>query len=85
MNPDDIKKLIENGLPDCDIKVEGNDGSHFQTTIIGEIFEGKTPVQKQKLVYATLGDKITSGEIHALTIKAYTPKEWETAKKLQIF
>ena len=83
MDPNEIKKLIENGMPDCDVNVDG-DGSHFQATVIGAVFEGKTPVQKQKLVYATLGDKITSGEIHALTIKAYTPKEWETAKKLQI-
>lgn len=83
MEPNEIKKLIEKDFPDCEISVEG-DGSHFQATVVGSVFEGKSPLQKQKLVYASLGDKITSGEIHAMTIKAYTQKEWETAKKLQL-
>ena len=83
MDPQEVKKLIEAELPDCNIIVEG-DGSHFMATVVGAIFEGKSPVQKQKLVYATVADKITSGEIHALTIKAYTTEEWEKVKKLQI-
>jgi len=36
------------------------------------------------MVYGTLGDRITSGAIHALSIKAYTPAEWEKASKLKI-
>jgi len=83
MDPKDIKTLIEAGLAECEATVEG-DGSHYNAIVVGVIFEGKSLVAKQKLVYATLGDKITSGEIHALTIKAYTPKEWDTAKKLLV-
>jgi acid stress-induced BolA-like protein IbaG/YrbA len=83
MDPQDIKKLIETGLTGCEATVEG-DGSHYKAVVVDPVFEGKSPIEKQKLVYATLGDKITNGEIHALTIKAYTPKEWETAKKLLI-
>jgi acid stress-induced BolA-like protein IbaG/YrbA len=41
-------------------------------------------VKKQQKVYATLGDKITSGEVHALTIKTYTSDEWAKAQKLQV-
>ncbi len=80
MDPDDIKKLIEAGIADCEATVEG-DGSHYKAIVVGVVFERKSLVAKQKLVYATLGDKITNGEIHALTINAYTPTEWETAKK----
>lgn len=83
MSPDDIKKLIETGIADCEATVE-SDGSHYKATVVGAVFERKSLVAKQKLVYATLGDKITNGEIHALTIKTYTPTEWETAKKLLI-
>jgi acid stress-induced BolA-like protein IbaG/YrbA len=36
------------------------------------------------MVYGTVTDRITSGELHALTIKAYTPAEWEKARELQI-
>ncbi|RKZ98638.1 MAG: BolA family transcriptional regulator, partial [Gammaproteobacteria bacterium] len=35
-------------------------------------------------IYATVNSQITSGAIHALSIKAYTPKEWATASKLLI-
>ncbi len=83
MNPEDVKKLIEAGLPDCEINVTG-DGSHFDATVVGEVFAGLSPVKKQQLVYATMSDKITSGEVHALSIKTYTPDEWATASKLQI-
>ncbi len=83
MEPQDVQALIQAGLPDCEVKVEG-DGSHFEAVVIGEVFDGLSLVKKQQKVYATLGDKITSGEVHALTIKAYTPAEWEKAQKLMV-
>ncbi len=83
MNPEDVQKMIEAGLPDCEVKVTG-DGSHFDAVVIGEVFDGMSLVKKQQKVYATLGDKITSGEVHALTIKTFTPSEWEKAQKLQV-
>lgn len=83
MNPEDVKQRIAAGLPDCEITVTG-DGSHFEVVAVGEVFAGLTPVKKQQLVYGTVNDLITSGELHALTIKAYTSAEWEQARKLQI-
>ena len=83
MNPEEVQKMIAGGLPDCEVKVTG-DGSHFDATVIGEMFEGMSAVKKQQTVYKTLGDKITSGEVHALTIKAMTPAEYEQAMKLQV-
>jgi acid stress-induced BolA-like protein IbaG/YrbA len=83
MSPEEVKQLIEAGLPGCDVTVTG-DGSHFDAIVVGEVFEGLSPVKKQQMVYGTVTDKITSGELHALTIKAYTPDEWATARKLQI-
>jgi acid stress-induced BolA-like protein IbaG/YrbA len=41
-------------------------------------FEGKTPVQRQRLVYDALESAMGS-EIHALSMKTLTPAEW-TAK-----
>lgn len=82
MTPEVIKNLIEEGLPGCEVTVTG-DGSHFDARVIGDMFEGQSPVNKQRLVYDTLGDRITSGEIHALSIKTFTPAEWEKAKHLQ--
>jgi len=83
MDPEQVKKLIEAGLPGCEVMVKG-DGSHFDAIVVGEVFTGQSPVKQQQLVYATVNDHITSGELHALSIKTYTPEQWEKAKKLQI-
>lgn len=83
MDPEEVKKLILAGLPDCEVTVSG-DGSHFDAIVVGEVFADKSMVQQQKLVYATVNDRITSGELHALTIKTYTPEKWAKAQKLQV-
>ena len=83
MTPEEVQTMIQAGLPDCEVKVQG-DGSHFEAVVIGEVFDGLSLVKKQQKVYATLGDKITSGEVHALTIKTYTADEYAKAQKLQV-
>jgi acid stress-induced BolA-like protein IbaG/YrbA len=83
MDPEEVKRLILAGLPDCEVRVKG-DGSHFDAIVIGEIFADKSLVKQQQLVYATVNDKIASGALHALSIKTYTPADWAKASKLQV-
>ncbi len=47
---------------------------HFEVEIVSEAFEGKTLIQRHRLVYDALDD-IMNTEIHALSIKASTPAE----------
>lgn len=75
MQNNEVQKLIEDGMPDAEVRVSG-EGCDFQAVVITPAFEGKLPVARQKMVYATLGDLITSGALHAVTIKAYTPEQW---------
>lgn len=75
MTPDEIKALIEAGIPGSSVTVTG-DGGKFEATVVSAEFEGKTMLAEQKMVYATVNKEITSGALHALTIKAYTPEEW---------
>ena len=83
MDPTEVEKLIKAGLPECDVMVKG-DGSHFDAIVVGAVFEGLSLVKQQQLVYATVVDRISNGQLHALSIKTYTPADWERAKKLQI-
>ena len=83
MQPDEIQKLIESGITDVTATVTGGDG-HFDATVVGDCFDGKSLVQQQKIVYAVLNEHIASGAIHALTIKTYTPEKWKLAQKLQV-
>ncbi|MDD2767998.1 MAG: BolA family transcriptional regulator [Methylococcus sp.] len=52
-------------------------GGHFQATIVSAAFDGKSAVQRHRMVYSALGDMMTN-EIHALSMKALTPSEHQT-------
>ncbi|HET9048245.1 MAG TPA: BolA/IbaG family iron-sulfur metabolism protein [Chiayiivirga sp.] len=74
MNPELIAQLIEAGLPDATASVHGDDGVHFEATVICQAFAGKLPLARHRMVYATLGERM-GGEIHALSLKTLTPDE----------
>lgn len=76
MQPEQVKALLESHLPDCQITVNG-DGSHFDVIVVGDVFEGLSPVRKQQLVYAGLNQQISDGSVHAVNMKTYTRAEWE--------
>lgn len=82
MEIDEIKKLIDSGLPDSRVVVDG-DGRHFVAIVVNECFAGKTMLQQHQLVYETLGNKVGT-DIHALTIRTYTPEQWEKQKELRV-
>jgi len=74
MTPDFIRQLIEQGLPGARADVRGEDGVHFEATVVSESFRGKLPLARHRMVYATLGERM-GGEIHALALKTLTPDE----------
>lgn len=74
MNADAIRQLIEQGLPGARVSVQGEDGVHFEATVVSEAFAGKLPLARHRLVYATLGERM-GGEIHALALRTLTPDE----------
>ena len=74
MDAEIIQKLIETGLPGAKAQVQGDDGVHFEATVVSEAFRGKLPLARHRLVYATLGD-LMGGAIHALALKTITPGE----------
>lgn len=77
MDSDRIKSLIEAGLPGSRVEVSGADGVHFEATVVSESFRGKLPLARHRMVYATLGDRMDTGEIHALALRTLTPDQVE--------
>lgn len=49
-------------------------GGHFNVMVVSAAFAGLTPLKRHRLVYDALGDAMRQ-EIHALSIRAYTPDE----------
>jgi acid stress-induced BolA-like protein IbaG/YrbA len=76
MQPNEIKTLIEAGLPHTEAFLEG-DGSHFTAIIVSPAFEQLSRVKRQQLVYATVKEQLLDGRLHALSLKTYTPEEWQ--------
>ncbi len=77
MQADDIKRLIEQGLPGSQVIVRGSDGVHFEATVISSAFAGKSLLQQHRMVYAALGGRLESEAIHALTLQTLTPEAWQ--------
>ena len=71
-----VKALLQNHLPECEFHVQG-EGSNYDITAVGEVFDGLRPVKKQQLVYGALSEEIAAGDIHAVNIRTLTPAEWQ--------
>ena len=75
LTAEELQSIIEAGLPCEYIALEG-DGRHWYATIVSAEFEGKRAIQRHQRVYATLGAKMHTDEVHALSMKTFTPAEW---------
>lgn len=75
MTADQLKTLIAAGLSCEHLELDG-DGRHWFATIVSSEFEGKRAIARHQLVYAALGDKMKTDEVHALSMKVFTPAEW---------
>lgn len=78
VTPESIQLDIAQGMATEYLSVDG-DGRHFEAVVVSDAFAGKSRIQRHQLVYQTLGERMRD-EIHALSIKTYTPQEWENKR-----
>ena len=76
MDPVEITSLIEAGFDGALVKVMSGDNTHFEALVVAKEFEGKRSIARHQLVYKCLG-ALVGNEIHALSIRAMTPDEWQ--------
>ena len=75
MDPDQIASMIRDGLPGAEVRVHSDDNTHFEAWVVADAFVGKRSLARHQLVYGCLGTAMGQ-EIHALSLKTYTPDEW---------
>ena len=75
MNAQQLQDIIAAGLDCTHLTVEG-DGRHWSAVVVSETFTGMRPIARHQRVYATLGQKMHTDEVHALSMKTFTPAEW---------
>jgi len=71
-----IKTEIKNKIEHSEIKIFSNDDKYFNAIIIANIFENKSLIDRQKIIYEIIGKYIINKEIHAISFKTYTKDEW---------
>ena len=74
VEPSSIEDSIRAGLAVTHLEVKG-DGAHFEAIVVSPAFAGLPRVRQHQLVYAALGERMRE-EIHALSMKTFSPEEW---------
>ena len=76
MHPNEVKKLLSAQINCEHIEVSGEDLRHYEALVVSEAFEGMMKIKRHRMIYQALGQHMES-DIHALTIKALTPAEYQ--------
>ncbi|MDP6163136.1 MAG: BolA/IbaG family iron-sulfur metabolism protein [Candidatus Thioglobus sp.] len=74
MTLEEVQAKLETGLEGSKVSMEG-DGCNCSAVIVSPIFEGMSLLQRQRLVLGLVKEEFKSGELHALTVKTFTPAE----------
>ena len=74
MTLEEIQKKLESGIEQSHVIMEG-DGCNCSAVVVSPTFEGLSLLQRQRIVLAVVSEEIKSGELHALSIKTYTPEQ----------
>ncbi|MCU0930828.1 MAG: BolA family transcriptional regulator [Serpentinimonas sp.] len=75
MTADQLETIIAAGLQCEHLQVSG-DGRHWSAVVVSPAFEGKRRIARHQMVYATLGQRMHTDEVHALSMRTLTPAEW---------
>ncbi|MBS1958738.1 MAG: BolA family transcriptional regulator [Bdellovibrionales bacterium] len=83
MTADQLASKIKKLHPDTYVEAVDMTGTqdHWQVLIVSPAFEGKMMIDQQRMVMALLKGEIGTEEVHALTMKTYTPEQYKRFKK----
>lgn len=82
MTPEQLKLRLETLAAGTRVEVVDLTGTqdHYQAVVVSPAFEGKMMIDQHRMVYATVQAEVDSGEVHALTLKTYTPQQFDKSK-----
>jgi acid stress-induced BolA-like protein IbaG/YrbA len=78
MTDQELNQIIAAGLDCSHLEVSG-DGRHWTAVIVSPAFEGLRAIARHQKVYAALGQRMATDEVHALSMRTLTPAEWASA------
>ena len=81
MDSEQVKERIESALRGkCFVSEFSGGNDHYSVIVVSEQFNRKKLLQRHRMIMDLFKAEIDSGEVHALTIHAYSPDEWHKKK-----
>jgi len=79
ITPDEIKTTLANALPVSLVETQDltGGGDHWQVILVSPAFEGKGLIDQHRMVNDALKEPLADQRIHALSLKTYSPAQWE--------
>ncbi|KAG1148897.1 hypothetical protein G6F37_003020 [Rhizopus arrhizus] len=79
LNPSILDIVNESHLHAHHAAMKGvtNKETHFKVTVVSDEFQGKSLMQRHRMIYGLLNDELQNKGLHALSIKAKTQAEIE--------
>jgi stress-induced morphogen len=79
VNPEQLKTRLETLSPGTQSEIMDLTGTqdHYQAVVVSPAFEGRLMIEQHRMVMKLVQSEIDSGEIHALTLRTFTPKQYQ--------
>jgi acid stress-induced BolA-like protein IbaG/YrbA len=79
ITPEEIKQTLSQALPVEVVETQDltGGGDHWQVIIVSPAFEGKGLLEQHRMVNDVLKDPLADQRIHALSLKTYSPAQWQ--------
>lgn len=79
ITPEEIKQTLSQALPVEVVETQDltGGGDHWQVIIVSAAFEGKGLLEQHRMVNDVLKDPLADQRIHALSLKTYSPAQWQ--------
>ena len=79
MRSHEIKARIETLAPGTTAELVDLTGTedHWQALIVSPAFAGKTLLEQHRMIFDLFKSEVASNNVHALTLKTYTPEQYD--------
>lgn len=73
-----VAEKLRAAIPDSRVEVVDLTGTddHLEARVVSPTFEGKSAIERHRMVYAPVRDWIDDDTVHALSVKAWTPQQF---------
>ena len=82
MKPEKIKARIQENISTTEVHLIDLTGTadHWQVVVVSDSFEGLPLIKQHRMVLDLFKAEIASNDVHALSVKTFTPERWKQQK-----